>query len=59
MLQLQHLCGLVKCRGCAKIKELEVELDQLRLLVAMVEREQMGYASGCGGGTVDAKVGGR
>ena len=39
------------------MKELEVELEQLRLLVvAVVGREQVGYASGSGGGTVD-KVG--
>ena len=38
-------------RGCAKMKELEVELEQLRLLVvAMVGREQVGCASGSGGG---------
>ena len=47
-----------ECRGCAKMKELEGELDQLRLLVvAMVGREQVGCASGSGGGTVDDKVG--
>ena len=40
------------------MKELEVELEQLRLLVvAMVGREQVGCASGFSGGTVDAKVG--
>ena len=40
------------------MKELEVELEQLRLLVvAMVGREQVGCASGSGGGTVDDKVG--
>ena len=40
-----------KCRGCVKMKELEVELEQLRLLVvAVVGREQMGCASGSGGG---------
>ena len=39
------------------MKELEVELEQLRLLVvAVVGREQAGCASGSGGGTVD-KVG--
>ena len=37
------------------MKELEVELEQLRLLV--VEREQVGCASGSGGGIVDDKVG--
>ena len=40
------------------MKELEVELQQLRLLiVAVVGREQVGCASGTGGGTVDDKVG--
>ena len=34
-------------------KELEVELEQLRLLVVAMVR----CASGCGGGTVDDKVG--
>ena len=44
--------------GCTKIKELEVELEELRLLVvAMVGREQGGCASSSGGGTVDDKVG--
>ena len=39
------------------MKELEVELEQLRLLVvAVVGREQVGCASGSGGGTVN-KVG--
>ena len=47
-----------ECRGCTKTKELEVELEQLRLLiVAMAGREQVGCASGSGGGTVDDKVG--
>ena len=47
-----------ECRGCTRIKELEVELQQLRLLVvAVVGREQVGCASGSGGGTVDNKVG--
>ena len=47
-----------ECRGCTKMKELEVELEELRLLVvAMVGREQGGYASSSGGGTVDDKVG--
>ncbi|KAI0223321.1 hypothetical protein LSAT2_025461 [Lamellibrachia satsuma] len=45
-------------RGCTKMKELEVELEELRLLVvAMVGREQGGCASSSGGGTVDDKVG--
>ena len=40
------------------MKELEVELEELRLLVvAMVGREQGGSASSSGGGTVDDKVG--
>ena len=47
-----------ECRGCTKMKELEVELEELRLLVvAMVGREYMGCASGSGGGPVDDKVG--
>ena len=40
-----------ECTGCAKMKELEVELEQLRqLIVAIVGREQVGCASGSGGG---------
>ena len=40
------------------MKELEVELEQLRLLVvAVVGREQVGCASGSGRGTVDDEVG--
>ena len=47
-----------ECRGCTKMKELEVELEELRLLVVeMVGREQGGCASSSGGGTVDDKVG--
>ena len=47
-----------ECRGCTKMKELEVELEELRLLVvAMVGKEQGGCASSSGGGTVDDKVG--
>ena len=47
-----------ECRGCARLNELEVELEQLRLLVvAVVGREQVGCASGSGGGTADNKVG--
>ena len=39
------------------MKELEVELEQLRLVnVAVVGREQVGCASGSGRGTVDDKV---
>ena len=46
-----------ECRGCTRMKELEVELEQLRLLVvAVVGREQVVCASGSGEGTVD-KVG--
>ena len=38
-------------RGCTRIKELVVELEQLRLLVvALVRREQAGCASGSSGG---------
>ena len=49
-----------ECRGCTKMKELEVELEELRLLVvAMVGREQGGCASSSGGGTVDDKVAGK
>ena len=47
-----------ECRGCTKMKQLEVELEELKLLVvAMVGREQGGCASSSGGGTVDDKVG--
>ena len=47
-----------ECRGCTKMKELEVELEELRLLVvAMVGREQGGCTSSSRGGTVDDKVG--
>ena len=47
-----------ECRVCTWMKELEVELEHLRLLVvAVVGREQVGCASGSGGGTVDDKVG--
>ena len=46
-----------ECSGCTRMKELEVELEQLRLLVvAVVGREQVGCSSGSGGGTVDDKV---
>ena len=49
-----------KSRECSRMKELEVELEKLRLLVvALVGREQVGCASGSGGGTVDDKVRGR
>ena len=47
-----------ECRGCTKMKELEVELEELRLLVvAMVGREQGSCASSSGGGIVADKVG--
>ena len=47
-----------ECRGCTKMKELEVELEQLRLLVvAVVGRKQVDCASGSGGGTLDDKLG--
>ena len=47
-----------ECKGCAKMKELEVEMDQLRQLVlTLVRREEVGCASGSGGRTVDVKVG--
>ena len=47
-----------ECRGCTKVKELEVELEELRLLVvAMMGRKQGGCASSSRGGTVDDKVG--
>ena len=40
------------------MKEIEVEMEELRLLVvAMVGREQGGCVSSSGGGTVDDKVG--
>ena len=46
-----------ECRGCMKMKELEVELEQLRLLVvAMVGREQVSCAS-CSSGETGDKVG--
>ena len=47
-----------ECMGCTKMKELEVELEELRLLVvAMVGREQGCCASSSGRGKVDDKVG--
>ena len=48
-----------ECRGCTRMKELEVELEQLRLLVvAVVGKKNVGCASASdgGGGAVD-KVG--
>ena len=45
-------------RGCTRVKELEVELEQLRLfVVAVVGMEQVGCASGSGERTIDGKVG--
>ena len=44
-----------ECRGCTRMKELEVELRLL--VVAMVGRGQVGCTCGSGGGTVDDKVG--
>ena len=47
-----------ECRGCTKMKELEVELEELRMLVvAMVGREQEGCASSSGEERIDDKVG--
>ena len=51
---------IFECRGYAKMKELEVEMEQLRqLVVAMMGREEVGCASYSGGGrgTVGDKVG--
>ena len=46
-----------ECRGCTKMKELEVELEELKLLVvAIVGREQGDCASSSGGGRVDDKL---
>ena len=57
-LRSRQIVLVFECRGCTKIKELEVELEELRLLVvAMVGREQGGCSSRSGGGTVDDKVG--
>ena len=40
-----------QCRGCTRMNELEVEIEQLSLLVvAVVGREQVGCVSGSGGG---------
>ena len=47
-----------ECRGCVKMKGLEMEVDRLRQLVlALVGREEVGCASDSDGGTVDDKVG--
>ena len=38
-------------KGCAKMNELEVEIEQLRqLVVALVETEEVGCTIGSGGG---------
>ena len=40
-----------ECGECAKMKELGVEMEQLaQLVVALVGREEVGCASGSGGG---------
>ena len=39
-----------ECRGCAKMKGLEVEMECLRQLVELVGREEVGCASGSGEG---------
>ena len=45
-------------RTLSNLKEREVELEQRRpLIVAVLGREQLGCASGSGGGRVDDKVG--
>ena len=47
-----------ECRGCVKMKGLEVEMERLRqLVVVLVGKEEVGCASGSGGGGVDDKVG--
>ena len=47
-----------ECWGWTRMKELEVEFDQLRqLVVEVVGRKQVGCTSGSGGGIVDDKVG--
>ena len=57
--QADNFCFV--CKGCAKMKGLEVELGRLRQLVlALVGREEVGCASGSGGGgAMDDKVGRR
>ena len=46
------------CRGCAKITDLDVEMEHMmRVVIAMMGREEVGCASGSGGGTVEDKVG--
>ena len=47
--EVQEYSFSFECRGCSKMTELEVEMEQLRqLVVAMVGREQVGCASGSG-----------
>ena len=42
-----------ECRGCVKMKGLEVEMEQLRqLIVAMVGKEEVGCASGSDNHTI-------
>ena len=41
-----------ECMGCVKMKGLEVEIEQLRQLVALMGREEVGCASDSSGGTV-------
>ena len=50
-LRFRRVVLVLSVWGCEEMKELEVELEQLRLLVvAMVGREQVVCASGSGGG---------
>ena len=56
--QADNFC--FECGGCAKMEELEVEMEQLtQLVVALMGREEVGCASGSGGGegAVGYKVG--
>ena len=56
--EVQAFSFSFECRGCMKMKELVVELEELKLLVVtMVGREQGGCASSSSGGTVNDKVG--
>ena len=56
--EVQAVSFSFECRGCAKMKELEVELEQLRqLIVARIGREEVGCANCSGGETVDDKAG--
>ena len=55
--EMQAYIFYFECRGCAKMKGLEVEMERLRqLVVALVGREDVGCVSGSGGGTLDDKV---